>query len=141
MGNINMGRWIIGGIVAAIVLFIVDYVLNGLVLAQQWTDAMAALGKPPMGQSISDILLFALLNLIVGLTAIWIYAGIRPRFGPGAATAIYAGLATWFIGYLAPDVFLMTTGLFPSGLLWTVIVVAVVQVPVATVVGAYLYKE
>jgi hypothetical protein len=141
MGNINVGRWILGGVVAAVVLFIVDFVLHGMVLMQQWADAMAALQMPPMGESAGEIVSFAIFNLIIGLTAVWIYVGIRPRFGPGVQTAIYAGLATWILGYFMPNAFLLVSGMFPASLLWTTIIVALIQVPLATVAGAYLYKE
>ena len=141
MGNINVGRWIIGGVVAAIILFVVDFVVNGVILMQQWIDAMAALQQPAMGGTVGEIVIFAILNLIVGLTAVWIYVGIRPRFGPGAKTAVYAGLATWLIGYLVPNAFYLATGLFPAHLLWTLIIIALIQVPAATVAGAWLYQE
>jgi hypothetical protein len=94
-----------------------------------------------MGESVGQIVFFAILNLIVGLTAVWIYVGIRPRFGPGMHTAIYAGLATWLIGYLVPNAFFAATGLFPAYLLWTAIIVGVIQVPLATAAGAWLYQE
>jgi hypothetical protein len=141
MGNINVGRWIIGGVVAAIILFVVDFIVNGVILMQQWVDAMAALQQPAMGGTVGEIVIFAILNLIVGLTAVWIYIGIRPRFGPGAKTAVYAGLATWLIGYLVPNAFYLATGLFPAHLLWTLIIIALIQVPAATVAGAWLYQE
>ena len=141
MGKINVGRWIIGGVVAGVILFIVDFVLNGMILRQQWTDAMTALGKPAMSESAGQIIGFLILNLLVGLTALWIYAGIRPRFGAGVTTAVYAGLATWLLAYAVPNVFTLMVGLLPAGLLWTVVIVGLVQVPVATVAGAYLYKE
>jgi len=141
MGNINIGRWIIGGVVTAVILFFVDFIVNGIILMEQWTAAMAALQQPAMGGSVGEIVIFAVLNLIVGLTAVWIYAGIRPRFGPGVKTAVYAGLATWLVGYLVPNAFYLATGLFPAHLLWTLIIIALIQVPVATVIGAWLYRE
>jgi hypothetical protein len=141
MGNINWGRMILGGIVAGIILFIVDYILNGVILAQQWQDAMTALGKPAMTESAGTIVMAIILNLVLGLAALWIYVGIRPRFGAGVTTAIYAGLAVWVVGYLVTNLFLLIAGLLPASILWTGIIVGVIQVPVATVVGAYLYKE
>jgi hypothetical protein len=141
MGNINVGRWIMGGIVTAIVLFVVDYIVNGVILAQQWNDLTTSLGLPAMGDSASDLVMFAALSLLVGLTAVWIYVGIRPRFGPGVTTAVYAGLAVWVLAYLCPNMYLLATGIFPASLLWTGVIVGVVQVPVATVAGAYLYQE
>ena len=142
MANMNVGRWIIGGVVAAVVLFVVDFVVNGLILAQQWDAAMTAFGLPTMTeQGATTMLVFALCDLIVGLGAVWIYVGIRTRFGAGVTTAIYAGLAAWAVGYLAPMLSLMSVGVLPAALGWTGIVVGIIQVPAATVAGAYLYKE
>jgi hypothetical protein len=143
MGKINVGRWILGGVIAAIILFIVDYVLNGMILVTQWDDAMTALGLPAMSTStsVTTLVVFAILNLIVGLTAVWIYTGIRPRFGAGHMTAIYAGLATWLLTYVESHVFLGTIGLLPTGLLWTSVIVGLFQVVIATVIGAYFYQE
>jgi hypothetical protein len=141
MGNINVGRWILGGVVAGVVLFVIDFVVNGLILAQQWTDAMTALNLPAMTENVGTLIIFLILSLIVGLVAVWIYAGIRPRFGAGVKTAIYAGLAVWLVGYLVPNLFFMATGVFPAVLFWVGIIVGVIQVPLATVAGAYLYRE
>ncbi|MHA1554162.1 MAG: hypothetical protein ACTSU0_07100 [Alphaproteobacteria bacterium] len=143
MGKINIGRWIVGGVVAAIILFVTDGVLNGVILDQQFEDAMTALGMPAMSEdfAVGTFAVFAALDLIVGLTAVGIYVGIRPRFGAGATTAVYAGLATWLLVGLVADVSLMAVNLLPAGLLWTSIIVGVIQIPVATVAGAYLYKE
>ena len=46
MGNINTGRWVVGGLVAGVIIFIVDYVLNGVILADQWAQAMTAMNLP-----------------------------------------------------------------------------------------------
>ncbi|HSE60477.1 MAG TPA: hypothetical protein VLA99_17380 [Nitrospiraceae bacterium] len=32
------------------------------------------------------------------LSALWLYAAIRPRFGAGPKTALYAGLGVWVLG-------------------------------------------
>ncbi len=142
MGDMNYGRWIVGGVIAAIVLFVVDVVVNGLFLAGQWDAAMTAFGLPTMmDQGPRTMAVFALCNLIVGLGAVWIYVGIRTRVGAGATAAIYAGIVAWAIGYLAPMLSLMAVGVLPATLGWTGIVVGVIQVPVATVAGAYFYKE
>jgi hypothetical protein len=141
MGNINVGRWILGGVGAGVVLFVIDFVVNGLILAQQGTDAMTALNLPAMTENVGTLIIFLILSLIVGLVAVWIYAGIRPRFGAGVKTAIYAGLAVWLVGYLVPNLIFMATGVFPAVLFWVGIIVGVIQVPLATVAGAYLYRE
>jgi len=141
MGKINVGRWIVGGVVAAIILFIVDYVLNGMVLMDQWNQAMTDLGKAPMGQSTGEIIGYAVYDLVIGLTALWIYVGIRPRFGAGHMTAIYAGLATWLLAFAVPSYFMLASALLPASLVWTMVIVGLFQVVIATVIGAYFYQE
>jgi len=141
MGGINVGRWIMGGIVAGIVFAVVDFVLNGMILGAQWEAAMAALGLPPMAAGAGTIVFFVVFDLVAGLAAVWIYVGIRPRFGASATTAVYAGLVTWLLLFLLPDLFIMSTGLLPANLLTIVIVVGVFQIVAGTVAGAYFYQE
>ena len=48
MGKINVGRWILGGLVAGIVGDIIEAVAQALWLGPQWNLAMQALGRPPL---------------------------------------------------------------------------------------------
>lgn len=141
MGNINTGRWVVGGVVAGVIIFIVSYVLNGVILEDRWAQAMTALGKPAMADSAGQLIAFLVFDLVMGLTALWIYVGIRPRFGASVTTAVLAGLATWLLAFALPSAFMLTIGLLPAALLWTTTIVGIVQVVVATVAGAYLYQE
>ena len=57
MTKTNMGRIILGGIIAGIVLDILGYIVDGILLAPQWTAGMTALGKSgdlTMNQIVSD---------------------------------------------------------------------------------------
>jgi hypothetical protein len=141
MNKINVGRWIVGGVVAGIVIFVVDWVLNGIILMDQWNQAMSDLGKPPMGQTAGEIIAFVIFDLLMGLAAVWVYVGIRPRFGAGPTTAVYAGLTAWVLVSALPGLFMLSVGVFPATLVWTTTVVGVVQLVVATVIGAYFYQE
>ncbi len=44
MGKINLGRVILGGIVAGIVADILGYLVDGVLLAPRWNAGMTALG-------------------------------------------------------------------------------------------------
>lgn len=140
MGKINVGRWILGGIVAGIVGDLLDIPVDGVWLAPMWNSQMAALGRPPL--SGSQIVWFDAFGIIIGLVAIWIYAGIRPRFGPGVKTAIYAGIAVWIAGFLVPNFALMWVTHFYSGHLTGYTTLgALVECVVGAIAGAALYKE
>ena len=119
MGKINIGRVVVGGIVAGIVMDLFGYLVDGLLLAQNWSDDMILIGKSEF--STTQLIEFNLLGIVSGLMAIWIYAAIRPRFGAGVKTAIYAGIAVWIVGILVPNAgFMYVAGLSRSTRRWAV---------------------
>lgn len=71
----------------------------------------------------------------------YLYAALRPRFGAGPKTAVCAGLLVWFFAYVYVNVGFMGTGLFPTSLLATAMAWGLVEIPLATVAGAALYRE
>ena len=140
MGKINVGRLILGGIVAGIAIDLVDYFVDGVWLLQRWAEGMALLGRP--GFSTVQIILFNVIGLLTGLVAIWVYAAIRPRFGAGIKTAIYAGLAVWLLTTLFPNVaFMHVAHLFSDHLTLYATLGGLVEVVFATVAGASVYRE
>ena len=102
MTKTNMGRIILGGIVAGIVLDILGFLVDGILLAPQWTAGMTALGKSG-AFTMNQIVSLNLLGLANGIFAIWLYAAIRPRYGAGPKAAVFAGLALWVAGVLLPN--------------------------------------
>ncbi|HTG13743.1 MAG TPA: hypothetical protein VK747_00595, partial [Blastocatellia bacterium] len=98
MGKINMGRVILGGLLAGLIINIGESVLNGMILAKDLEDVMRSLNKPAITGS--AIAVFVVLGFVLGIIIVWIYAAIRPRFGPGPKTALCAGLTVWALAYL-----------------------------------------
>ena len=97
MHKINYGRLILAGIVAAVILDILEYISNGVVLASAWADSLTRLKLPAL--TVNGIIGFNVWSLIVGFLAIWLYVAIRPRFGPGPKTALIAAAVIWLIGW------------------------------------------
>jgi hypothetical protein len=140
MERINLGRVVLGGIVAGIVGNILGFLIDGVILAPRWAAAMQALGKTDF--TTNQIIAFNVIGLANGIFAVWLYAAIRPRYGAGPKTAIIAGIATWVAGVLLPNAGLMgVTGLFPSDLATISTLAGVVVAVVATLAGAALYTE
>lgn len=139
MGKINWGRVVLGGLVAGIVMN-AFWVANGLLLMEEWQAVMERSGQPVEGEG-ATALLHVLLPFVGGLIAVWFYAAARPRFGPGPKTAALIGFANWAVGYLVPGLAWGTTVAFPPRLLGIWIVWALPGVVVATLAGAWLYKE
>ena len=138
MKRINFGRVILGGLVAGLLINISELVLNTVVLKAEMEAGMKALGKT-VPQSGGTIVVWTILGFAMGIASVWLYAAIRPRYGAGAGTAARAGVVVWFFGSLVCTVIMVNLGLFPFNVL--PVVWELVQAIIATIVGAWLYKE
>src|SRR5437773_1007844 len=85
--------------------------------------------------------MFTVWAFLIGIVAVWLYAAIRPRYGAGPKTAITAALAVWCLGYLLAAVTPLALKLFPVSVMIIGLVVGLVEVIVATLVGAKIYRE
>lgn len=139
MGKINLGRVIMGGLLAGLVINIGEFVLNAPILGKDWDAAMGELGRTAIGGQ--QIAVFVVMGFFLGITAVWTYAAVRPRMGPGPKTAICAGSLIWALAYLYPSIGYLVLDLFPSRLIWIGLIWGLVEIPLATVAGAWLYKE
>jgi len=138
MGRINIGRVILCGIIAAIVIDLVAGVVNSVFLGPWWSTAAAAMNEQPL--TIVQIALFKVWGLVVGFAAAWIYAGFRPRFGAGHRTAIIAGVTTWVLASLCAC-FAATIIGYPLGLMIATCVIGFFAIVIASLVGNYFYQE
>ena len=140
MGKINIGRVILGGIIAGVIINVVEGVMNGVILQPQWSAAAKAIGRSAT-MSTKQMVAFNLWGFAAGIIAVWLYAAIRPRFGAGLRTAIAAGAAVWLLAYAMKDAMMAFLHVFPLGLLLLVTAVGLVEVLIATSLGAYFYRE
>ena len=140
MGKINWGRVVGGGLLAGVVLNVFDWLVYGVWLNADIVAGMQALGKDPAGVQ-SAVPLFVALDFVYGIGLVWVYAAIRPRFGAGPGTAVIGGLAVWFFVGLLHAVAEAPMALMPQRVMVLGTTVALIQIPLASVVGAYIYKE
>ncbi len=138
MKRINLGRVILGGLVAGVLINISEFVLNTVVLKSDMEAGMKALGKT-VPQSGGTIAVWTILGFAMGIASVWLYAAIRTRYGAGPGTAARAGVAVWFFGSLVTTVVMVNMSLFPFNALPVVWELA--QAIIATLIGAWLYKE
>ncbi len=139
MHGINTARVVIGGVVAGLVLNVGESILNMVVLGADMKAAMARLNLPPVEDR--GIGVFVALGFALGILTIWLYAAIRPRFGPGVKTALCAGAAVWFFAYCYGSVGMAVMGMFPGRMMAIGVIWGLGEMLVAAVAGAYLYKE
>jgi hypothetical protein len=70
------------------------------------------------------------------------FTAIRPRFGAGAKTAVFAGLVAWFLAALIPNLsFMWFTDLFAHQLTMMTTLGALIEIVVGALAGAALYQE
>ena len=139
MGNINIGRVLLGGLIAGVVLNIGEFVLNDFVLGAQMKDFMATHRFNEPGGSF--IALAVGLTFVLGIVIVLGYAAIRTRFGAGPKTAIIAALFAWFGIYFYSGLINGVLFAIPPGTIALVLAWGLVEYVLATLAGAVLYKE
>jgi hypothetical protein len=139
MNNINVGRALLGGLVAGAILNLGEWLLNGMVLAKEMEQFFKKCGFPGPGPRFFVIAIA--ITFVLGIVIVFGYAAIRPRFGPGPKTAIIAALFAWFGVVLYKNIIAAALGMMPSNVFAIVLGWELVEYIVATLVGAALYKE
>jgi len=139
MGGINVGRWLAGGVVAGILIWLLEG-LGSVFYMSQMEEAFAA-HNLSMEMSAGMIVLTILVSLIAGLTIIFFYAVGRSRFGPGPKTAVIVAVALWFGGYLVSLIGYHMIGLYPGHLLVHWGLIGLVEMIIAALVGGWIYRE
>jgi len=139
MGNINLGRVIAGGLVAGVIVNIFEGLTNGWLFQPEWHEAMAALGKGDA--TTKQIVFFNIYGFAIGIMLVLTYAAIRSRFGAGASTAMIAGAMVWLLNLAMPHAFNSVLHLYKLSLALNIAGIELVMCAVASVAGAYFYKE
>ena len=139
MSNINVGRVLGGGLLAGVVYNAGEAFLN-LVILKDAGDAMVKrLSIPAIGDDF--IMKATLMMFVVGVVNVFLYAAMRPRFGPGPKTAVLAGLAIWFLSFVYLSLMMTWMGVFEMGPTITGLAFELVEAILASLAGAWLYKE
>ena len=142
MGSVNWQKVIVGGLVAGIVLAVLDYLAWTYLLTSVAASTPGAISaaagatmdskRAMVGGAVSDIL--------VGLAIVWCYAAIRPRYGAGAKTGMRAAVFVWIVGGLAYVSFyffrLMALEFFCE-----MAIVTLVEYLIVAYIGCRMYSE
>ena len=138
MGKINVARVILGGLLAGLIMNISETVLNLYVIGDASEAALQRLGLQFPGAH--QIGIFVAMTFVLGIIMVFVYAGLRPRFGAGAKTAVIAALVLWIVSMM-PAFADVVLGITPGNVLAIAGVWSLVEMIVAGVAGAWLYKE
>jgi hypothetical protein len=135
----NGRRIALGGLVAGMILLASGVALGHGVLGEEYVRAFASHRAAPAGLAV--ILKNTGIRLGLGFAAVFLYAAMRPRFGPGPRTALVAACTLWLVGYLPyfltlGDFGILTGWRFSVAAAWTL-----GEVALGTLAGAALYRE
>ncbi len=139
---INASKVVVGGLAAGVVANILGFVLFGMLLAPRMEAEATAVAPALQGRGMAGgaIATNVVATFIIGLLLVWLYAAMRPRFGPGPMTAVYAALVVWLCGFLFHLDWLLFGMMTPTTYVMAA-VAALVQLIGAAEVGGMLYKE
>jgi len=140
----NGSRILAGGLVAGIVMNVMDFIGNGMLFGERMkaeSNAFkAGLGDMMAAPSSKMMAGYVIMDLVVGGLLVWTYAAMRPRFGAGPKTAVMTAFVFWiFAGIVAANY--MTMGIMSSSLWLQFAVFYLVALLVSALVGGAIYKE
>ena len=135
MGKINWPRVFLCGLITALVYTLLSIVILTF-LGSELATAVPKTAAP------SRLLLLYSIGIAsaMGVWAMWLYAAIRPRYGPGPKTAVIAGGA-WWLMYCLSKANWGPYGLVSTRALVVMMVAFLPALIVATLVGARYYEE
>lgn len=141
MSQINVGKVLIGGVVAGVVMNTLDFVINSYLLKTTFDEVMVARNIPvetmQQGSAIGQLVA---LDFAMAMVLMFTYAAIRPRFGAGPMTAVTAALIMAAATSILAGYF-TAMGFFPWSVWVPATVASTVNFIVSGLAGAAVYKE
>ena len=142
MTKINWAKFIIGGLIATVILFVTDGVLHEHLLHQDWEAVYSALGGHEATTSHGvAIVYFLIFELGRGFISLLIYVLMRPFFGAGPKTAVLAAVVGWIAFSGTGPAQFIPLGFYSTVLWGKVAGFHLITTVVAVLAGAALYKD
>ena len=141
MPKINCTRLIIGGLIAAVIMFVTDGFFHEKLVKTDWQAVYAALSAREPEPHGTGLMYFAIFELGRGMISLLLYSTLRAFYGAGPKTAILAAFMGWVAFSLTGPAQFIPLG-FLSNALWIKMgAFHLVTSMVATLAGAAIYKD
>ena len=101
MGQINWKRVFLIGLILGFVEIGLQLFNTILFAADEFWVFIEMRDAPPRSLGEGHMLLGLAMYVLVGIATVWLYAAIRPRYGPGPRTAAIAGFVMWLVLFSA----------------------------------------
>lgn len=139
MGNINVARWIAGGVAAGVLIWLIEGTASVFYMGDM-EKAMAE-HNLKMEMSAGAFAITIIVSLVSGLALVFFYAASRPRFGPGPKTAAIIAVAFWSGAVFVSLMGYKMLGLFQGQMLAVWGFIGLVEMILASILGAWIYRE
>lgn len=136
----NTNRVLLGGLAGGLVMNVIDAVTNGVLLGEQWRQETEALNPGLLAKASGATAGWVVVDFLMGILIVGVYAAIRPRFGPGPRTAAVAALVVWLASHAAYASYAFQ-GLFSWGTILASSLGGLLAALAGGYVGARLYRE
>ncbi len=136
----NWKRIILGGLVAGLVMNVIDVITEMFVLGERYKQLQEA-GVFLKEPRLPFVPIWILGLFATGVLAAWFYAAVRPRLGPGPRTALLVGLYLGLLAHVPYNVTHAAWGMQGRFMPLVWMLGGMVQMIVGTLIAGWLYKE
>ena len=135
----NGKRILLGGLAAGVFINAGEAILNAGILMDDYEAMTATYGLTEASWAMAGYIAG---SFVFAFAIAWLYAAIRPRFGPGPRTAVLAGALVWVVGNAVPTIWFMAMGLaFGAGATLLIVVWGFAEMVLAGMIAGWLYRE
>ncbi|MGD0679769.1 MAG: hypothetical protein ABSC94_30660 [Polyangiaceae bacterium] len=134
----NTKRIILAGLVAGLVMNVLDFITNVPLFGAGCARAYQAIGLRPSDGAIAAF--WTSFDLVAGVLIAFLYAAMRPRFGAGPRTALVAAFIEWLLVHMTLASH-MVDGVFPIGQLIGTAACELVSACIGGLIACALYVE
>ena len=140
----NWKRLSIATVLTGTLMLLSQIVLHVVVLADQGTAMVADWAGRGLDASsiLEPSVLLTLALYVLAFVCLWVYVVARPLLGPGPRTALCVGAAVWAVSHLFAAIYIQEgVAILPPRLVWLPAAWTLLEVPLATLAGAWLYRD
>jgi hypothetical protein len=141
MTTINWTRYLIGGLIAAVIFFVTDGMMHELILEPDWNAAYAGIKATKPEPHTSSMFYFAVFEIGRGMLCLLLYVLMRPFFGAGPKTAVLAAISGWLAFSVTGPAEFIPLGFYSVPLWLKISGIQLVTTILGTLAGAALYKD
>ena len=141
MSKLNWSRFLLAGLIAAIICFVTDGFFHEKIAMADWKAVYDHLGVAPPAETTGSLVYFAVFELGRGFIIMLLYTLLRPCCRPGPKTAALAGIIGWFAFSLTGPAQFIPLGFFSHALWLKAGAFHFITSIIAAIAGAVLYKD